>query len=288
MGLLAVALLLPACSAVKLAYNQSPNLAYWYMDGYVDFTGVQSLQIKSDLAQLQTWHRQTQLPLYIALLQKIQTQLPGEISQAQACVLLDDVRAQLTTLSLQALPIARTLAVTLKPAQLAKMQSKFTQSNADYREEFIQITPMQLREKRVDLAISRSEMLYGRLDAKQISLVGRLVDSTEFESTLFLAERQRRQQDAINTMARLAVEKSTGQALVSLAGEKTAMRDLLDRSLKSPNSVYRSYQENFMRDGCRFFSEIHASTSPAQRSNAQQVLAGYESDMRTLNAQGSN
>jgi hypothetical protein len=284
MVLLTVAFLLPACSAIKLAYNQSPSLAYWYMDGYVDFTGVQSLQIKSDLAQLQTWHRQTQLPAYIALLQKMQNQLPGEISQAQACVLLDEVRAQLTTLSVHALPIANTLAVTLKPAQLAKMQSKFAQSNADYREEFIQITPTELREKRVDLAVSRSEMLYGQLDAKQISLVGRLVDSSEFDTALFLSERQRRQQDAINTMARLAAEKSTGQALVSLAGEKNAMRYLLDRSLKSPNPAYRSYQENFMRDGCRFFSEIHASTNPAQRSKAQQVLAGYETDMRTLNA----
>jgi hypothetical protein len=285
MSLLTVALLLPACSAVKLAYNHSPDLAYWYLDGYVDFTGVQSLQIKSDLAQLQTWHRQTQLPIYITLLQKMQVQMPTEISQTQACTLLDDVRAQLVTFSVRALPIANTLAVTLKPGQLAKIQSKFERINTDYREEFIQISPAQLREKRMDLAISRSEMLYGRLDAKQISLVGRLVDSTAFEASLFLAERLRRQQDAITTMARLAAVKNTGSPLANEANEKTAMRELLDRGLKSPNPIYRAYQENFMRDGCRFFSEIHASTNPAQRAKAQQVLASYETDMRTLSAQ---
>ena len=30
-------LLLAGCSAVRLAYNQAPDLMYWWLNGYVDF-----------------------------------------------------------------------------------------------------------------------------------------------------------------------------------------------------------------------------------------------------------
>jgi hypothetical protein len=288
MVLLTVAFLLPACSAIKLAYNQSPSLAYWYLDDYVDFTGVQSLQVKADMAQLQTWHRQTQLPGYIAMLQKIETQLPGEISPAQACKVFEEVRTQITTLSIQAAPIASTLALTLKPAQLAKIQSKFDKENTEYREDYIQVSAAQLREKRLEMTVSRSEKLYGRLDSQQISLIGQLLDSAEFDASQFYKERLRRQQDTLKTFAKLANIKATNPELATAEQEQNAVRELVGRSLKSPNTTYSAYQEKFMQDSCRFFSAIHASTSAPQRAKAQQVLSGYQQDMRTLYAQRSN
>ena len=39
-SLLAFASALQACSAVKIAYNQAPTLAYLYLDGYMDFNDV--------------------------------------------------------------------------------------------------------------------------------------------------------------------------------------------------------------------------------------------------------
>ena len=34
---------LAGCSAVRLAYHQAPELAYWVLDDYADFNGAQSL-----------------------------------------------------------------------------------------------------------------------------------------------------------------------------------------------------------------------------------------------------
>ncbi len=76
------ACLLQACSTVKITYNQAHELAYWYLDGYVDFNASQSLLLKEELAKLQTWHRQTQLPGYIETLQKLKQKMPGEIDAA--------------------------------------------------------------------------------------------------------------------------------------------------------------------------------------------------------------
>ena len=41
---LALALGLAACSAVRLGYANLPDLAYWWLDGYVDFSDEQELE----------------------------------------------------------------------------------------------------------------------------------------------------------------------------------------------------------------------------------------------------
>ena len=76
-GLLVLAGLLQSCSAMKIFYNQSPDFAYWYLDGYLDFTQEQSLQVKDELSQLQAWHRKTQLTGYIDTLDDKQLAVIG-------------------------------------------------------------------------------------------------------------------------------------------------------------------------------------------------------------------
>jgi hypothetical protein len=39
---LAALLLLPACSAIKLGYQQLPTLSYWWLDSTVSFSGNQT------------------------------------------------------------------------------------------------------------------------------------------------------------------------------------------------------------------------------------------------------
>ncbi|MFM8901356.1 MAG: hypothetical protein ACKOF9_15630 [Burkholderiales bacterium] len=44
--------LLAACSAARLGYGQGPTLAYWWLDGYVDFNEAQSLRVREDLINI--------------------------------------------------------------------------------------------------------------------------------------------------------------------------------------------------------------------------------------------
>ena len=110
--MLLLAGVLGACSAAKLAYDRAPDLAYWYLDDYVDFTGAQSLQVKDELIKLQSWHRQTQLPGYRDSLRKLQQQLLDDISPAQACTVFVDIRSKLLRATEQAAPAAASLAGT--------------------------------------------------------------------------------------------------------------------------------------------------------------------------------
>ena len=124
-GLLAVlftGLLLQACSAMKLAYNQAPDLAYWYLDAYVDFSPSQRPQVKDALDNLHTWHRQTQLPGTIHTLQKLRAQMPGDIDAQQACTVYADVRRQLLAIPAHAEPKVEALVELLIAGELADLE----------------------------------------------------------------------------------------------------------------------------------------------------------------------
>ena len=279
LALLLLAAGLQACSAVKIAYNQAVELSFWQLDGYFDFNETQKPRVREELAKVHQWHRQTQLPAYIETLQRWQAWLPGEVTEAQACAVFDEVRGKLQVISDRALPGAGTVAATLAPEQLNAMQKKFSKLNAEYRSVFIDGTPAALLEKRYKKAVSRAEMLYGSLDEpKLLVLKSRLAQST-FDAGISLNEQQRRQRDAIQSLTPLIAGQSTSEQ----AGP--VMQAYLQRALNSPNTAYRSYQERLTRDSCASFAALHNSTTAAQRAKAVQTLASYAQDFRLLTTQ---
>ena len=286
-SLLALALLLSACSAVRLSYNQSPELAYWYMDSYVDFNEAQSHQIKTDLNRLQTWHRQTQLPAYVDLLQKLQTQLRGDISAPDACLIFTDVRRKLLATAEQAEPAFAALAVSLQPEQLKHMERKFARSNKEYRSDFLEGSAQELQEKRLKQALKRMEMLYGNLSKQQVSLLGKLLlEQSSFNAPRSYAERSRRQLDTLQTLNKLIQDTRAGDRAAEKA--RLVMRALFERLFDSPDAAYRDYLTRLTLDSCNIFAEIHRSTTPEQRQKAAETLAGYEKDLKSLATQATN
>ena len=279
-SLLAVVLLLPACGAVKIAYNQAPDLAYWYFDGYADFNAAQSLQIKADLTRLQAWHRQTQLPGYAQLLQDTQRLVRGDISPAQACTIFADVRRKLLTVVERAEPSGVLMAASLDASQLQHMERRYAKGNVEYRDDFLEGRPEAVRKRRLKKTISRAEMLYGRLDDSQTALLGRMIDQSSFDAARTYTERLRRQRDALETFRQL-LPASTSAAEKGVKAAR-AVNGLVERTINSPDASYRDYAEKLTADNCKSFSEFHNSTTAAQRSKAVATLNDYEKDARAL------
>lgn len=278
-ALLALAGALQACSAIKIAYNQATELAFWQLDGYLDFTEPQTAPVRQALADVHQWHRQTQLPAYMGALQKWQSWLPGELEEAQACALIEEVRAHLLALSDRSEAAALPFVATLEPQQLDHLKRKFSKLNAEYRGDFLDGTPQALLDKRVKKAVSRAEMLYGTLEARQVAVIRSRLAQSPFDARVSLAEHQRRQQDALRTLAPLIAGRSTVEQV------RPALRGYFERSLNSPDPAYRRYQEQLTREGCKTLAELHNSTTAAQRASAVQTLKGYEQDLKILAAQ---
>ncbi len=66
-GLCATCLLLASCSVVRLGYSQAPDLAFWWIDSYVDLNEAQSPRLRKELDDIAQWHRSRELPEVVLL-----------------------------------------------------------------------------------------------------------------------------------------------------------------------------------------------------------------------------
>lgn len=278
-GLLALAAALAACSAVKLAYNNMGEVAFWWLDGYLDFSDEQAPRVREDLARLHLWHRSRELPRVAEILRGMEELAFGDISPAQACAVVQHVRERLNATAEQAEPAAVTLAMDLAPAQLQHLERKYAMNNDRYRKDWLRITAAERAEKRFKQFLERSEDVYGELDGPQRAVLRRQLEHSIFDAERILAERRRRQVDALQTLRKLA-----GQP-VPFGEARGLLRGYYARLQTPPDAEQRRYQQALIDESCRVFSNLHNSTSTAQREMAVRRLRAYQRDLRELAAQ---
>ena len=68
-----------SCSVVRLGYGQAPELAYWWIDSYIDLNEAQTPRLRKELDELAQWHRSRELPEIALLLQKARQLAPGRV-----------------------------------------------------------------------------------------------------------------------------------------------------------------------------------------------------------------
>ncbi len=277
-GLLLVAATLQACNAIKLGYNNGPDLAYWWLDGYADFTGEQAIRLKQDLAQLQTWHRRRELPEYAKLLQHAQEMMPDDVTSAQVCAEWNQIRSRLDTLVVAAAPTAAQLAMTLQPRQIEALEKKYAKSNADFRKDWLDRTPEQVATKRYDKALDNAQTVYGRLDAAQRDLLRQQVAASGLAVQTQYAERLQRQQDTLKTLRQWLAQPPQSDQAVQQA------REAIERLLH-PRPATQRAQEAATQQMCEGVAALHNSTTPAQRQQGMKWLNGHERDLKELAAQ---
>ena len=278
---LCAAVWLGGCSAVRLGYNQAPDIAYWWLDGYVDFNDQQTLRAREALGDWFAWHRRTELPQYAALLSKARTEVAAPATADQACRWFDDLNLRFDAAFERALPGLADVMRRLTPAQIAHLERKYADRNETLAEDYLQSDPAERIEARFERALDRIEMIYGRMSDAQRERIAALALRTPFDPERWLAERQRRQQDTLQTLARLSSEQaSVEQATVALRG-------LVQRSRVSPSDDYRAYQQRLVQFNCAFAAQVHNLTTAEQRAEAAAQLKGWEADVRVLAAKAA-
>ena len=275
---LALGAALAGCSAIKLAYNNLPEVAYWWLDGYVDFSGAQTARAKDDLIALLAWHRETELPKIVAALQKAEALAPNDITPAQVCELAADVRTRLVAVAERLDAPAAALAITLSETQVQTLARKYAKNDADYVKDWVERTPTQQRDKRYDKFLEQNEDFYGRLDNDQRDLLNRLTAQSMFDAKRVDAERRKRQQEAIVLLRKFSAEGT------STADAQAAIHAYVHRIAEPRPGAWRDYQQGMLEEGCRYVATLHNATRPEQRQKAVQRLRDYQTDLRDLAA----
>lgn len=129
--ILGLAVLLSACSSLRLGYEQLPRLASWWVDDYVDLDRAQQAQFDRAWAQWQAWHRREELPRLQALLAQAEQGLKAGSLDTRALAALEAGLAQSVERSLAHLaPLATPLLASLSPAQWTDLQRAIDERQA--------------------------------------------------------------------------------------------------------------------------------------------------------------
>jgi uncharacterized coiled-coil protein SlyX len=277
---LALAFAAAGCSVVRVAYNQAPDMVYWWADGYVDFNEAQAPRARDAIAAWFRWHRSTQLRDYADLLARAHTLVAGSVTPAVVCRWWDDLRERYDLALERAVPSAAELVVTLTPEQLKHMERRYAKGLDEMRADFLRGDLAERQRAALKRTVDRFETLYGRIDDEQRRQIAAGLAASPFDAERWIAERAARQRDTIATLSEVIAQRASPEAA------QAALRALAERAERSPRLAYRDYTKRLTEYNCAFVARIHNLTTPAQREAAQAKLAGWEADLRALAANG--
>ena len=269
---------LSACSLVTTGYNNGPRLmVFTWIDPHLDLTRDQERQVLADLAQIQSWHRQQQLPLYLQWLQQMQTLAPNNIQAAQVCKLFDEMRDSLTPVAAKFEEPAARLALSLQTPQFSVLKKRFEKDNQQWRKEWrLDGSSEDQLDVQTDKGQENAEMVYGRLERSQKTLLRQLAKESGYDSAKTAQERLRQQSDTLQVLQTIASKQPPLR-------EATAMvQDWFERSLHTPHEPYAAYLRKRQDLSCEAAATFHNTTTASQREHALKVLKGYEEDVRKL------
>ena len=270
--------LLSGCSALRVAYDTGPTLAWWWIDGYGDFSGEPATRVKDDIRLWFGWHRTTQLGQYAAWLAGTRGKIGDSITPPQVCRAWDEARRLLDPAIDKAVLQAANWVPALTEAQFQHIEKRYAKANDELRDDFLQADPVKRRAAALKRTLERVETIYGSLDEAQAALISDGIKASPFDPQVWLVERQRRQRDTLATLRRLVAERADNDRVVA------ALRALAERSERSPEPAYRDYQRRLTDYNCGFAARIHNSSNAQQRQAARERFKGWEDDLRALAA----
>jgi hypothetical protein len=274
--IIAAALLLSAaagCGMVGLAYGQAERLAYWWLDGHLDFSDTQSPAAREALAQWAGWHRRAELPRLAELLERAAAEALQDTRPARVCEWIGLLEQRGEAAVEQALPAAAALALGLDAAQLAHLARHQARTAQTWREEFLDTAAEARQRAALDRTLDRVETVYGRLDAAQRERLARGLAASPFDAARWIGERERRQRDALQTLEQLRATPTSTEAATAL------LRGTWQRVQRSPDPAYREHAARLQAYRCEFAAEMHNGMRADQREAARQRLLGWRKDL---------
>ena len=275
--MLALFALVAGCSSVKFSYNQGDTLLYWWMDSYADLEGQQADIAKRDIDNLFKWHRQTQLRDYAALLAGFQRQLAANPTQADLLHAYRDVRVRGERLATRAVPEITTLALSIKPDQIANIERKFKSKNDDYRKKFMEGSTEKRQRARFKKSMEQFDLWFGNFSNEQEAILRRASDARPLDNEGWLEERVWRQRRILAVLRKIQQEKMNRE---QASAQVQAMQRELFARMDSPER--KAFYDAKMDQTTKYILTAIRIATPAQKKHAQERMQGWIMDFQTL------
>jgi Family of unknown function (DUF6279) len=273
-----VALLVAACSSIRLGYNNADTLLLYAVDSYVDLDDEQETLARERIAELHRWHRQTQLDAMAQLLRGMRGKLGGEASAADVQAIYAEFNATMATLGERAAPDLAALALTLAPAQIDRLRGKLADDSSKARRELVRFAGPESAEQRVERSIERVEDWFGSVTDAQRTIIREAVARRPGGQSWWQGERERRQAELVALLQRIRTEQPPAATATQWIRSHFA-------ALTMPTDPERREQIVAMRQAnSEVIAKLVSSATPQQRAALSKKINGYLVDVETLAA----
>ena len=277
--LLALALLIGACSSLRLSYDYGDTLLYWWLDSYVDVDSGQKAALKRDIDKLFQWHRKSQLKDYVQLLKLGQQQLQGNVTQADVLADYNAVMSRASLLLFKAEPELADLARSLRPEQLLQMEKKFASNNDDFRKKYLRGDVEKRRKLHFQKSMEQFELWFGSFSREQEESIRQASDARPLDDNIWLDERVRRQKNIMALLQKVQLDKTGKEATMLL------IHDLITDSFEPPqNSEHKALLDAHANATAQLIFSVTRIATAAQIAHARKRMQGWIDDFGKLAA----
>ncbi|WP_177431765.1 DUF6279 family lipoprotein [Stutzerimonas urumqiensis] len=186
-----IALLIGGCTRISLVYRNLDHLIPWQVDDYVDMSPAQEEDFRHYLAEHLSWHCSTQLPQYLAWLDRLEAEpvthenLRARYREAQRA--MDAVAAEIT-------PSTVDLLRRLDDDQVRELYAKLDKDHRERVEKYLEPTLDEQISERAERMRDRLDDWFGRLNEAQRERVSAWSQALGDRNARWLANRARWQQ----------------------------------------------------------------------------------------------
>ncbi|MBT8047391.1 MAG: hypothetical protein HKN57_09235 [Xanthomonadales bacterium] len=163
--LLAIALL-AGCSTA-FTYNQLDWLIPWYVDDYVDLSRDQRKLLRGQLSSVLQWHREQELVNYIAILDRIESDLSQPVEAATVQSWIDEITSAGQRVEESMMPVALGFGAKISTEQMEEFTASLWERQREAEEEFLSRSEQEYIRESHDNLVDFLERFTGRLSSAQ-------------------------------------------------------------------------------------------------------------------------
>jgi hypothetical protein len=272
-ALLAMSILVTACNAIKLGYENLPRLVEWQADRFLSLDNEQEALVNRHARSLQRWHRQNLLPVYAEFLTRVEEDLRTPVSAAQVAGWRQAAVDGWAPLAEKLSPAVAEVALTLRPEQIAHLVKAIEKANRKTASEYRPADPDKRRQARYERLVDRTESFMGDVsDAQKEAIRASAAAMASGEEAWW--------------QSRLARQKAIVDLLSGIAGEKPSLEEATRRTHQVLAGLWDHHRAASPADSAsdELTVRLLALATPEQRRSVVRRLDGYRQDFHLLAA----
>ena len=256
----------------KFAYNNISWFAVSYIEDFVSLSNSQESELETRLDLLQTWHKKSQLPLYISQLEVIQSITRADMDSAFIVDQSEQIKNHIHAIVNKFAPDVYALSMQLSPKQDSEFLKNFREKQQDYYEERLSLNDEDSRERYRNRIEERLERWLGSVSKEQKQII--YTWSQEWVNT---NDNWRQYQNNTYQDLTTLMEKKSDLHIA----QPIIMNLLMNNEAYYPDELESELNKN-MQTSAKFLVDIAAISSDKQWSYFLNELDSLKSTLVTL------